>query len=307
MPVKPVTRVVLIGAPIAIAVSLVFNSGGDAALPKDSPTAEASAAGPANPDPFAAADEEERRQMNEKVDRAPAGLATPAMREIAWKLLASAEGSTLDWRTQYATIEDSGDGTGYAAGIVGFCSGTHDMLTFVEAYTKDHPDSPLAPFVPALRKVDGTGSHEGLDPGFTGAWKKAAEDPAFREAQDEVRDKQYFEPAVRLAKLDGLGTLGQFIYFDAMVLQGPGHEADSFYGIRKAALAEADTVAEGGDESAYLDIFLDSARAVMKSKKNQHDTSRIDTTQRVFLEDENLDLEPPLTWKMYGETFHIPS
>ncbi|THA67170.1 chitosanase [Streptomyces sp. A0958] len=301
------TRVVLIGAPIAIAVSLVFNSGGDAALPKDSPTAEASAAGPANPDPFAAADEEERRQMNEKVDRAPAGLATPAMREIAWKLLASAEGSTLDWRTQYATIEDSGDGTGYAAGIVGFCSGTHDMLTFVEAYTKDHPDSPLAPFVPALRKVDGTGSHEGLDPGFTGAWKKAAEDPAFREAQDEVRDKQYFEPAVRLAKLDGLGTLGQFIYFDAMVLQGPGHEADSFYGIRKAALAEADTVAEGGDESAYLDIFLDSARAVMKSKKNQHDTSRIDTTQRVFLEDENLDLEPPLTWKMYGETFHIPS
>ncbi|THA33427.1 chitosanase [Streptomyces sp. A1277] len=301
------TRVVLIGAPIAIAVSLVFNSGGDAALPENSPTAEASAAGPVNPDPFAAADEEERREMNEKVERAPAGLATPEMREIAWKLLASAEGSTLDWHTQYATIEDSGDGTGYAAGIVGFCSGTHDMLTFVEAFTKDHPDSPLAPFVPALRKVDGTGSHEGLDPGFTAAWKKAAEDPAFRKAQDEVRDTQYFEPAVRLAKLDGLGTLGQFIYFDAMVLQGPGHEADSFYGIRKAALAEADTVAEGGDESAYLDIFLDTARAVMKSKKTQHDTSRIDTAQRVFLEDENLDLEPPLTWKMYGETFRIPS
>lgn len=307
MPVKPVTRVVLIGVPIAIAVSLVFNSGGDAALPKNSPTAEASATGPTNPDPFAAADEAERGAMNKRIEAAPAGLATPAMREIAWKLLASAEGSTLDWRTQYATIEDSGDGTGYAAGIVGFCSGTHDMLAFVEAFTKDHPDNPLAPFLPALRKVDGTGSHEGLDPGFTAAWKKAGEDPAFREAQDEVRDKQYFEPAVRLAKLDGLGTLGQFIYFDAMVLQGPGHEADSFYGIRQAALSEADTVTEGGDESAYLDIFLDTARAVMKSKKTQHDTSRIDTAQRVFLEDENLDLEPPLTWKMYGETFHIAS
>ncbi|MYY07097.1 chitosanase [Streptomyces sp. ATexAB-D23] len=301
------TRVVLIGVPIAIAVSIVFNSGQDAALPKNSPTAEASATVPANPDPFAAADEEERGEMNKRIEAAPAGLATPAMREIAWKLLASAEGSTLDWRTQYATIEDSGDGTGYAAGIVGFCSGTHDMLAFVEAFTEDHPDNPLAPFLPALRKVDGTGSHEGLDPGLTAAWKKAAEDPAFREAQDEVRDKQYFEPAVRLAKLDGLGTLGQFIYFDAMVLQGPGHEADSFYGIRQAALAEADTVTEGGDESAYLDIFLDTARAVMKSKKTQHDTSRIDTAQRVFLEDENLDLEPPLTWKMYGETFHIAS
>lgn len=310
MPVKPVTRFVLIGAPLAIAVALVFNTGGeDAGLPTDSPkAAEASATGPVNPDPFAAADDEERAEMNKRVGRAPAGLAAPEMREIAWELLASAEGSTLKWRTQYATIEDSGDGTGYAAGLVGFCSGTHDMLAFVEAFTKDHPDNPLAPYLPALRKVDGTGSHEGLDPGFTGAWKKAAEDPAFRAAQEEVRDKQYFEPAVRLAKLDGLGALGQFIYFDTMVLQGPGHEADSFYGIRQAALAEADTVAEGGDESAYLDIFLDTARAVMKSKKNQqHDTSRIDTAQRVFLEDENLALEPPLTWKMYGETFRIPS
>ncbi|MCG7526964.1 chitosanase [Streptomyces sp. OfavH-34-F] len=303
------TRFALIAAPLAIAVSLVLNSGGeDTGLPTHSPTAATpKATGPVNPDPFAAADEEQRAEMNERIEAAPPGLATPRMREVAWKLLASAEGSTLDWRTQYGAIEDSGDGTGYAAGLVGFCSGTHDMLAFVEAFTEDHPDNPLAPFLPALRKVDGTGSHEGLDPGFTAAWKKAAEDPAFRKAQEEVRDKQYFEPAVRLAKLDGLGALGQFIYFDAMVLQGPGHEADSFYGIREATLAEVDTVAEGGDEAAYLDMFLDKARAVMKSKKNQqHDTSRIDTAQRVFLEDENMDLSLPLTWKMYGETFRIP-
>lgn len=309
MPVKPVTRFALVAAPLLIAVSLLVNTGDDdSGLPTDSPkAADASAGGPVNTDPFAAADDEERAEMNKRVDRAPAGLAAPRMREVAWQLLASAEGSTLDWRTQYGTIEDSGDGTGYAAGLVGFCSGTHDMLVFVEAFTKDHPGNPLAPYLPALREVDGTGSHEGLDPGFTAAWKKAAGDPAFREAQEEVRDKQFFEPAVRLAKLDGLGALGQYIYFDTMVLQGPGHEADSFYGIRQAALAEADTVAEGGDESAYLDIFLDTARAVMKSKKDQHDTSRIDTAQRVFLEDGELDLEPPLTWKMYGETFRIPS
>lgn len=307
MPVKPVTRVVLFGAPIVIVVSLLFNSGGDAELPTSSPTAKASVTASAPADPFAAADDEERRALNARVAAMPPGLAEPKMREIAWQLLASAEGSTLDWRSQYATIEDTGDGTGYNAGIVGFCSSTHDMLTFVEAFTADHPDSPLAPFVPALREVDGTASHEGLDPGFTAAWKKSAEDPAFRTAQDLVRLKQYFEPAVHLAKLDGLGTLGQYIYFDAMVLQGPGSEADSFYGIRKATAEEADTVAEGGDETAYLDAFLEAARTVMKSKKNQQDTSRLDTAQRVFLEDGNLALEPPLTWKMYGETFRIPS
>lgn len=307
MPVKPVTRVVLIGAPILIAVSLLFNSGGESALPRNSPTAKASHARATGPDPYAAADEEERAKLDAQVKAMPAGLDAPAMREVAWQLSSSAESSTLDWRGQYATIGDNGDGTGYAAGIIGFCSGTHDMLTFVEAFTRDHPDSPLTPFVPALRKVDGTGSHEGLDPGFTAAWKKAAEDPAFRRAQEQIRDKQYFEPAVRLAKLDGLGALGQFIYFDAMVLQGAGAEADSFYGIRKAAFAEADTVTDGGDEAAYLDAFLDAARAVMKSKKNQQDTSRIDTAQRAFLDDGNLTLEPPLTWKMYGETFRIPS
>ncbi|MGW0934064.1 chitosanase [Streptomyces sp. NPDC002666] len=301
------TRVVLFGAPIAIVVSLLFNSGGDAELPTSSPTAKASVTTSAPADPFAAADDEERRELNARVAAMPPGLADPKMREIAWQLLASAEGSTLDWRSQYATIEDTGDGTGYNAGIVGFCSSTHDMLTFVESFTAEHPDSPLAPFVTALREVDGTASHEGLDPGFTAAWKKSAEDPAFRTAQDLVRLKQYFEPAVHLAKLDGLGPLGQYIYFDAMVLQGPGSEADSFYGIRKAAAEEADTVAEGGDETAYLDAFLEAARTVMKSKKNQQDTSRLDTAQRVFLEDGNLALEPPLTWKMYGETFRIPS
>lgn len=307
MPVKPVTRLVLFGAPIAIAVSLLFNSGGDSELPTSSPTAETSVTASPQADPFAGADDEERRKLNARVAAMPPGLAAPAMREVAWKLLSSAEGSTLDWRSQYGTIEDTGDGTGYSAGIVGFCSGTHDMLAFVETFTGDHPDSPLTPFVPALRQVDGSASHEGLDPGFTAAWKKSAEDPAFRAAQDLVRLKQYFEPAVHLAKLDGLGALGQYMYFDAMVLQGPGSESDSFYGIRKAAVAEADTVAEGGDESAYLDAFLDAARTVMKSKRNQQDTSRLDTAQRAFLEDGNLALELPLTWKTYGETFHIPS
>ncbi|MFJ5844814.1 chitosanase [Streptomyces sp. NPDC092903] len=304
------TRLVLLAAPVAIAASIVFNGGGDdPEPPADSPAA--AAADPADsavgPDPYAAADDEGRRQLDERVKAMPAGLAAPAGRELAWKLLATSESSTLDWRSQYGMIDDNGDGTGYTAGTVGFCSGTHDMLTFVEAFAKDHPDSPLKPYLPALREVDGTGSHKGLDPGFTAAWKKSAEDPVFRAAQDRVRDKQYFEPAVRLAKLDGLGALGQFIYFDAMVLQGPGTEPDAFYGIRKAALAEADTVDEGGDEKTYLDAFLDAARAVMKSKRNQHDTSRIDTAQREFLYDGNLALKPPLTWKMYGETFHVAS
>ncbi|MGW7083071.1 chitosanase [Streptomyces sp. NPDC054871] len=236
----------------------------------------------------------------------PPGLAAPAKKELAQKLVTSAENSTLDWRGQYGYIEDIGDGNGYTAGIIGFCTGTHDLLTLVERYTKDHPDNGLARYLPALRKVDGSDSHEGLDPGFTKAWKAEAAKPAFQKAQDRTRDGVYFDPAVRLAKLDGLGTLGQFIYYDAMVLHGPGTGPRGFYGLREKALNEANTPAQGGKEKAYLDIFLDVRTKVMKEKKAHRDTSRVETAQRQFLYDGNLDLKTPLTWKVYGETFKVP-
>ncbi|WP_190083162.1 chitosanase [Streptomyces longisporoflavus] len=235
----------------------------------------------------------------------PPGLAAPAKKELAQKLVTSAENSTLNWRGQYGYIEDIGDGNGYTAGIIGFCTGTNDLLTLVEQYTKDHPDNGLARYLPALRKVNGSDSHEGLDPGFTKAWKAEAAKPAFRKAQDRTRDSVYFDPAVRLAKLDGLGTLGQFIYYDAMVLHGPGTGPRGFYGLREAVLKEANTPAQGGKEKAYLDIFLDIRTKAMKEKKAHRDTTRVETAQRQFLYDGNLDLKTPLTWKVYGETFKV--
>ncbi len=59
---------------------------------------------------------------------AATGLAIPAKKEIAMRLVSSAENSSLDWRAQYRYIEDIHDGRGYTAGIIGFCSGTGDML-----------------------------------------------------------------------------------------------------------------------------------------------------------------------------------
>jgi chitosanase len=241
-------------------------------------------------------------------DAEPSGdddLAAPDKKELAQQIVASAENGTLDWRGAYGYIEDIGDGQGYTAGIIGFCTGTHDLLTLVEEYTKDRPDNALAPYLPALREVDGTDSHKGLDPGFTAAWKTEAEVSAFREAQDEKRDRVYFDPAVRLAKRDGLGALGQFIYYDAMVYHGPGTDPNSLGGLREAAMEEADTPAEGGSQQTYLDAFLDIRAKAMRTKRPGVDTTRIDTAQRRFLHDGNLTLSKPLVWKVYGETYKV--
>jgi chitosanase len=235
-----------------------------------------------------------------------ASLADPAKKELAQQLVASAENSTLDWRGAYGYIEDIGDGQGYTAGVIGFCTGTHDLLTLVETYTEDHPGNGLARYLPALRAVDGTDSHAGLDPGFTAAWKAEAERPAFRRAQDEKRDRVYFDPAVRRAQRDGLGVLGQFVYYDAMVYHGPGSTPTSFGGIRAGAMTRAATPARGGSEKAYLRAFLDVRRTAMTTMHPGTDTTRVDTAQRRFLNEGNLDLATPLEWQVYGQTYKVP-
>ncbi|MFB9736684.1 chitosanase [Streptomyces thermocoprophilus] len=247
-----------------------------------------------------------RSEDEQVIADAPPGLAAPAMKELAQKIVSSAENSTLNWRSAYDSVEDIGDGCGYTAGVVGFCSGTHDLLSLVENYTKAHPGNGLERFLPALRKVDGTDSHEGLDPGFPEAWRAEARLPEFRAAQDAERDRVYFDPSVRLAKLDGLGALGQLIYYDAMVLHGPGTDRDGFYVLRDRTRAKAKPPAEGGDETAYLNAFLDVRREAMKLRPTMRDTSRIDTMLRRFLKDGNLQLRTPLRWTVYGESYRLP-
>jgi hypothetical protein len=228
-------------------------------------------------------------------------LADPAKKEVAMQLLSSAENSSLDWRAQYAYIQDIGDGRGYTAGIVGFCSGTGDMLHLVERYQKLAPGNRLSKYLPALRDVNGGDSHDGLDPGFTGDWKAAAGDRLFQQAQDAERDAMYFNPALTAAHQDGLRPLGQFAYFDATVMHG----ADGLARLRRQAAAVARPPAQGGDEVAYLSAFLDARVTLMKSEEAHHNTTRVDTEQRVFLDQRNLDLTLPLSWKVYSTPFSI--
>ncbi|MFI6088537.1 chitosanase [Streptomyces sp. NPDC051218] len=233
------------------------------------------------------------------------GLDDPAKKEIAMKIVCSAENSDLNWKEYYRYCEDIGDGRGYTAGIIGFCSGTGDMLDLVELYTRRKPGNVLAKYLPALREVDGTDSHEGLDPTYQGDWEEAAEDPEFQRAQNDERDRVYFNPAVGQGKADGIGVLGQFAYYDAIVMHGDGGDSTSFRNIRARALRSAEPPAQGGDEVAYLHAFLDARVWAMKQEEAHEDTSRVDTAQRLFLEKGNLNLDPPLEWKVYGDPYRI--
>jgi chitosanase len=234
---------------------------------------------------------------------APAGrnLDDPAKKDVAMQIVSAAENSSLNWRGQFAYIEDIRDGRGYTAGIIGFCSGTGDMLELVEAYTATKPSNVLAKYLPALRSVNGTSSHAGLDPNFTKDWKTAAADPVFQAAQETERDRVYFNPSVRDGKSDGVRALGQFAYYDAAVVHG----YEGMRSIRTRALKKAKPPAQGGDERAWLHAFLDERVVEMKKEAAHDDVTRIDTAQRVFLNNGNLDLNTPLDFHVYGDAFHI--
>ncbi|MFF6987459.1 MULTISPECIES: chitosanase [unclassified Streptomyces] len=233
------------------------------------------------------------------------GLDDPAKKEIAMKLVSSAENSSLDWKAQYKYIEDIGDGRGYTAGIIGFCSGTGDMLDLVQLYATRKPGNVLAKYLPALRNVNGTDSHSGLDPNFPKDWRTAAQDTVFQQAQNDERDRVYFNPAVSQGKTDGLRVLGQFTYYDAIVMHGDGDDPTSFRNIRARALRSAKPPAQGGNETTYLNAFLDARVWAMKQEEAHSDTTRVDTEQRVFLRNGNFDLNTPLTWKVYGDSYTI--
>jgi chitosanase len=229
------------------------------------------------------------------------GLEDPKKKAYALKLISSAENSTLSWRNEFGYIEDLGDGRGYTAGIIGFCSGTSDMLALVTEYTRRKPANLLAKYLPALRTVDGSDSHAGLDPGFTTAWKAAAADPVFQKTQEDERDRFYFDPAVTLARTDGLRALGQFMYFDAAVMHG----MSGLRSVRADAMTVAMTPKQGGDETVWLSAFLDARVREMRTEEAHSDTTRVDTAQRVFLRASNLDLNAPLNWRVYGDRYSI--
>ncbi|GAA0817267.1 chitosanase [Spirilliplanes yamanashiensis] len=228
-------------------------------------------------------------------------LDDPAKKDVAMQIVSTAENSSLNWRAQFAYIEDIRDGRGYTAGIIGFCSGTSDMLQLVENYTRVSPGNVLAKYLPALRRVNGTASHDGLDPDYPADWRAAAQDPVFQRQQETERDNEYFNPSVSRAKQDGVRALGQFAYYDAAVMHG----YSGMQSIRAAALRTAKPPAQGGDETAWLTAFFDARVVEMKKEEAHSDTSRVDTAQRVWLRQGNLDLNTPLAWTMYGEGFRI--
>ena len=226
------------------------------------------------------------------------------LRDTVFSLVASAENSTLNYQKSYGYIEDIGDGRGYTAGLVGFTSRTGDLLKVVQEYQKLEPKNKLVKFIPALKKVEGSSSHGELGIDFIKAWKQAARDSKFIEAQDKIVKEMYLNPAVHYAKKDNLSPLGQYIYYDALVVHGPGNDESSFGGIRREALKQSRRPKNETEERKYLLTFLKVRTKIMKKEAAHSDLSRLNV-QRKFINEDKWNLALPLKWTMYGDRYYL--
>lgn len=218
---------------------------------------------------------------------------TSDQRRRADQLISVFENDTIE--IQYAYIEDLDDGRGFTAGRAGFTTGTGDLLLVVETYTDAVPDNALVTFLPELRELADAESDDtsGLV-GLPAAWEAAAEDAAFRDAQDAINDELYFDPAVDHWRDLGLTSpLALAELYDAITQHGDGEDPDGLP-------AMLDRTPEDEDETAWLTGFLAVRRATLEHAFDPEtreewagSVDRVDAVQAI-LDDGNLELAGPI-------------
>jgi len=121
--------------------------------------------------------------------------------------------------------------------------------------------------------------------------KSAGSDKIMQQAQDEVFNSNYWNPAVEHCKNIGLTTaLGHLVVYDTCIHSGPGRVSSL-----RAKFPEK-SPANGGDEKAWVIAFLNVRRAWLASSSNslvQKTVYRIDAMLEIAKAN-NWDLKTPM-------------
>lgn len=216
---------------------------------------------------------------------------------------------------QYGYAKNLNDGRGITAGRAGFTSATGDMLAVIERYSAKVPVNYLAAYLPALRELSANrdSSTDQLNH-LEISWRDSAQDPAFRQAQDEIVDEYYFIPAMKHAESLGISQpLTLLNLYDAVIQHGNGNSPDGLPAmITRTTNDVGGTPKSGTSESIWLQSFMRIRRAVLLNPDDDstqqvwsESVGRIDTLLELFNKG-NVSLTSPIVIDTWGERHIIP-
>ncbi|KAJ2761680.1 hypothetical protein H4S06_001077 [Coemansia sp. BCRC 34490] len=204
-------------------------------------------------------------------------------KDIAIKITGIYENGDTD--VHYDYCENLDDGRGFTAGIAGFCSGTGDGWMVIEEYkrlTGSYGD--FESMASALEKdaTDGSDSTSGIE-NYCSVWEKLGKsDKNFQQAQDNIRDQLYYDPAEQASNTLGARldvTQGQL--FDTAIEHGAGDDADGMQALITNTNESFDSDQSGDsgntlnvnghnvDEIVWLKKFIEVRTADLKNPKEK--------------------------------------
>lgn len=234
-------------------------------------------------------------------------------RRLADQIISIFENGTPE--LQYGYAEKLGDGRGITAGRAGFTSGTGDLLEVIERYIELQPDTGFKALLPTLerraRYWSGSTRKLGKLPAM---WQALGDDPLFRQAQDEIVDRMYFQRAQRYAREAGATRpLTLLLLYDAVIQHGFGSDdPDGLPAmLRKTCRAVGGTPSTGVDEAQWAQEFLRIRRKVLSRAHSfatrrvwAESVPRVDALQQLVDANE-WELHSPVTLQPWGPTFTV--
>lgn len=216
-------------------------------------------------------------------------------------LVSIAENSTTEWWKNYNYVENIGDGRGMTVSLVGFCSGTHDLLWVFNNLRKINPSHQLLKYIPVLLKIDGTDNTRGLE-----TLKQDLEkygDIYWRKAVWDGILYFYWTPAMNFAeKLKVQSALGKGFLFDLAL----NHGAEEMSKMSSRCLVPSP--AKGGNEQPFLTNLINVRQKIITQEDLSTNSGQPDRCLMwmSILNTGNMNLSRPIkNLKCYGDSFII--
>jgi len=238
-------------------------------------------------------------------DKDAAKISDETARNVILTLTCIPENDTVSFVYNYA--ENIKDGRGITFGIIGFTSGTFDGTELLELVAQKDPDHYLCKYIPAFKHIDSLHEDGKIDDvtgleNFIADFNQYGNDEVVKEAQLELLDELYWDPAMEIADDFGIElniTKGQM--YDASVRHGASGARE----IAERTNAAIGEPADGTDEIEWLKHYFVERKKYYEEEDGETGViERIDILYQGILDSGNYDLVPPFNVKCYGSSTH---